>query len=82
MGIHICIRLNYAYFLTNFQEGTFFSILGFESWLVTLSCAGLAPWGGIGLTILSAVCVGPLKLIGAAIQWNFRRIVRNCNGKK
>lgn len=63
-------------------RGTFFSILGLESWLITLSCAGLAPWSGIGITILSALCVGPLKLIGAVIQWNFRRIVRNCDAIK
>ncbi|KAL5273474.1 KDSR family protein [Megaselia abdita] len=59
-------------------NGSFFSILGTESWILSLLCCGMAPWGGIGLNIFQAIVMGPLRLIGCAIQYNFSRIIRQC----
>lgn len=56
--------------------------MGFESWMVTILCSGLAPWGGVGLTLLSALALGPLRIIGAGIQWNFQRIVASNDNKQ
>lgn len=60
------------------QRKKFFSVSGVESWILTILCSGMAPWGGFLLNILIAILIGPLKLVGQLIQWNFRRIVRNC----
>lgn len=60
------------------QNGKFFSIIGIESWLLTIICSGMAPWGGFGLNLLIAITIGPLKIIGQLIQLNFKRIVRKC----
>jgi len=59
-------------------NGRFFSIMGFESWLLTIMCSGMAPWGGFGLNLLIALAIAPIKIVGQIIQWNFRRIVRTC----
>lgn len=72
----------YAYrkLIINFhlQRGTFFSIHGFESWLLTILCSGMAPWGGFGLNVFIAMTIAPIKIIGQIIQYNFKRIVRKC----
>lgn len=63
-------------------NSSFFSILGFESWMITILCSGLSPWGGFWLTTLSALVMGPLKVIGAGIHWNFSRLIKNSHVKK
>jgi len=63
-------------------RGTFFSIIGFESWLLTILCSGMAPWGGFGLNVFIAITIAPIKVIGQIIQYNFKRIVRNCAEEK
>lgn len=40
-------------------------------------CSGMAPCGLLLNCVIAAV-IGPLKLVGHLIQWNFQRIVRNC----
>ncbi|XP_055608376.1 3-ketodihydrosphingosine reductase [Uranotaenia lowii] len=59
-------------------KGSFFSILGLESWILSTLCVGMAPWMGPILCILQFYLLGPLRLIGLLIQWNFQRIIRNC----
>lgn len=61
-----------------FQNGSFFSILGTESWILSLLCCGMAPWGGIGLNIVQALLMGPLRLVGCVLQYNFARLIRQC----
>lgn len=60
------------------QDKKFFSVSGVESWLLTFLCSGMAPWGGFLLNFFIFITIAPLKLVGQFIQWNFRRIVRNC----
>lgn len=45
---------------------------------MTLMCSGMAPWGGFWLNLMLVITIAPLKVIGKIIQWNFKRIVRNC----
>lgn len=45
---------------------------------MTFLCSGMAPWGGFLLNFVIAITLTPLKLIAPLVQWNFRRIVRNC----
>lgn len=59
------------------QSKKFFSVLGVESWILTIMCSGMAPCGLLLNCVIAAV-IGPLKLVGHVIQWNFQRIVRNC----
>lgn len=57
-------------------KGNFFSILGFESWILSLLCCGMSPWKNPLLGLLQFYTMGPLRLIGMLIQWNFARIVK------
>lgn len=59
-------------------RGNFFSILGFESWILSILCVGMAPWKNPLLGLLQFYTLGPLRLIGMLIQWNFARIVKKC----
>lgn len=63
-------------------KGNFFSILGFESWILSLLCCGMSPWKNPLLGLLQFYSMGPLRLIGMLIQWNFGRIVRKCHNAK
>lgn len=63
-------------------RGNFISILGIESWLTTIICAGMAPWGDLVFNAALALLVGPLKLVAFGIQWHFRRIVRDSAAEK
>lgn len=63
-------------------KGNFFSIIGFESWILALLCVGMAPWKNPLLGLLQFYTMGPLRLIGMAIQWNFARIVKKCHNEK
>ncbi|KAJ6639717.1 3-ketodihydrosphingosine reductase [Pseudolycoriella hygida] len=56
----------------------FFSVSGVESWLLTFLCSGMAPWNGFILNLVIVLTIAPLKIVGKLIQWNFKRIVRNC----
>lgn len=57
--------------------GSFFSILGFESWILSTLCVGMSTWSGPFLTILQAMLMGPLRLVGVGLQWNFQRIIKS-----
>ncbi|XP_055906274.1 3-ketodihydrosphingosine reductase [Eupeodes corollae] len=63
-------------------KGSFISIMGFESWLVTLLCGGMFPWGGLFQNIFHALVLGPLRIVGCFLQWHFGRIIRNCAKEK
>lgn len=60
-------------------SGTFFSIVGAESWILSTLCVGMAPWKGVFLNICHAWLLGPLRLIGLLIHWNFVRIIKRCD---
>lgn len=45
---------------------------------MTFLCSGMAPWGGFLLNCFIAITLVPLKLLAPLVQWNFKRIVRNC----
>ncbi|XP_055544610.1 3-ketodihydrosphingosine reductase [Wyeomyia smithii] len=59
-------------------NGSFFSVLGMESWVLSTMCVGMAPWKGPVLCLLQFYLLGPLRLIGLLLQWNFQRIIKNC----
>jgi len=64
--------------LNDALKGNFFSIKGFESWILSLLCCGMSPWQNPFLGLLQFYTMGPLRLIGFIIQWNFGRIVKSC----
>lgn len=59
-------------------KGTFFSIMGVESWILSILCVGMAPWKGPVLCVLQFYLLGPLRMVGLLIQWNFQRIIKKC----
>lgn len=59
-------------------KGKFFSIMGLESWILSIMCVGMAPWKGPILCVLQFYLLGPLRLVGLLIQWNFQRIIKKC----
>lgn len=61
-------------------QGTFFSIVGAESLILSTLCVGMAPWKGVFLNIFHAWLLGPLRFIGLLIRWNFNRIIRRYDG--
>lgn len=63
-------------------KGSFFSIVGFESWILSLLCCGMSPWKNPLLGLLQFYTMGPLRLIGMLLQWNFARIVKKCHNDK
>lgn len=63
-------------------NGSFFSILGFESWIITLLCCGMSPWGGLGLYIFQSILMGPLRLVSFFLQIHFSNIIKKCYTKK
>lgn len=63
-------------------KGNFFSILGFESWILSLLCCGMSPWKNPLLGLLQFYTMGPLRLISFFIQWNFSRIVKKSQKSK
>lgn len=68
--------------LNDALKGNFFSIIGFESWIVSILCCGMSPWKNPLLGLLQFYTMGPLRLIGMGIQWNFMRIVKKCHNAK
>ncbi|ETN58584.1 short-chain dehydrogenase [Anopheles darlingi] len=63
-------------------KGSFFSILGLESWILSILCVGMAPWKGPLLCFAQFYLLGPLRLIGLVLQWNFQRIIKGCAKRK
>jgi 3-dehydrosphinganine reductase len=63
-------------------RGNFFSIVGFESWILSILCVGMSPWKNPLLGLLQFYTMGPLRLIGMLIQWNFARVVKKCHNAK
>lgn len=63
-------------------KGDFFSIMGLESWILSILCVGMSPWKNPLLCMLQFYLMGPLRLLGLVIQWNFSRIVRKCHNSK
>lgn len=63
-------------------KGNFFSIVGFESWILSLLCVGMSPWKNPLLGLLQFYTMGPLRLIGMLVQWNFGRIVKKHHNQK
>ncbi|XP_058058723.1 3-ketodihydrosphingosine reductase [Anopheles bellator] len=59
-------------------KGSFFSISGLESWVLSILCVGMAPWKGPLLCFAQCYLLGPLRLLGLGLQWNFQRIIKNC----
>ncbi|XP_075146107.1 3-ketodihydrosphingosine reductase [Haematobia irritans] len=68
--------------LNDALNGKFISILGFESWLITLLGGALFRWNGIYENILHAIALGPLRIVGYILHLHFERIVRNCAKEK
>lgn len=63
-------------------KGNFFSILGIESWILSILCVGMSPWKNPLLGFFQCYLMGPLRMISFAIQWNFGRIVRKYDKPK
>ena len=63
-------------------RGNFFSIMGLESWMMSLLCCGMSPWKNPLLCLLQFYTNGPLRLIGLIVQWNFGRIVKKHHSAK
>lgn len=57
-------------------KGNFFSILGLESWVLSILCCGMSPWKNPLLGMLQCYTMGPLRMVSFLIQWNFSRIVK------
>ncbi|KAI9576092.1 3-ketodihydrosphingosine reductase [Glossina fuscipes] len=68
--------------LNDALKSNFISILGFESWLVTLLGGGLFRWGGLLQNIFHALLLGPLRVIGCFLHLHFERIIKNCAKEK
>lgn len=62
--------------LTDSLSGNFISITGIESWLITLLCSGMAPWGDLLFNLAQSLTVGPLKLVAFGLQWHYRKMIR------
>ncbi|KAL7033997.1 hypothetical protein ACKWTF_007809 [Chironomus riparius] len=63
-------------------KGNFFSIMGIESWILTILCVGMSPWKNPILGFLQCYLMGVLRMISFGIQWNFGRIVRKYDKPK
>ncbi|XP_067623725.1 3-ketodihydrosphingosine reductase [Eurosta solidaginis] len=63
-------------------NGNFISILGTESWALTLLGGGLFRWGGFFQNILHALLLGPLRIIGCFLHLHFERVIKSCAKEK
>ncbi|XP_036341848.1 3-ketodihydrosphingosine reductase-like [Rhagoletis pomonella] len=63
-------------------RGNFISILGAESWFLTLLGGGLFRWGGFFQNIIHALLLGPLRIVGCFLHLHFERIIKNCAKEK
>lgn len=66
----------------SFQSGNFISVSGFESWMLTIICSGMAPWGGFLFTVLQSMIIGPLRFVVYGVQWQCQRVVKTCAQKR
>lgn len=57
-------------------SGSFFSVKGLESWFLSILCVGMSPWKNPILGLLQFYTMGPFRMLGMLVQWNFGRIVR------
>ncbi|XP_055698806.1 3-ketodihydrosphingosine reductase [Phlebotomus papatasi] len=59
-------------------RGSFFSVYGLESWILSILCVGMAPWSGFYLNLLQILLMSPLRLVSFFIRMNFSSIIRKC----
>ncbi|XP_034659897.1 3-ketodihydrosphingosine reductase [Drosophila subobscura] len=59
-------------------KGNFVSIVGAESWLITMLGGGLLPWDGFFTNLLHALAIGPLRLFAYGLHKYFNSIIRKC----
>lgn len=60
----------------------FFSVHGFESWLLSSISVGASPWYGPFLTLFHVVFAGPLRLVALGIQWHCQYVIKKCRKNK
>lgn len=60
----------------------FFSVLGFESWILASVSVGVATWSGPFLTLFHVLLLGPLRLVALGIQWHCQYVIKKCRSKK
>lgn len=58
------------------------SISGFESWIFTIICSGMSPWGGFLFTLLQSIVIGPLRFIAYGVQWHCQGVIKKCAQKR
>lgn len=63
-------------------NGSFFSIRGFESFLVSHICVGMSTWNGPFVTLFQVLFLGPLRLVALGIQWNFQQMIKRVQKKQ
>lgn len=68
--------------LNDALRGNFISILGVESWFLTLLGGGLFRWGGFFQNLIHALLLGPLRIIGCFLHLHFERVIKNCAKEK
>ncbi|XP_039967226.1 3-ketodihydrosphingosine reductase [Bactrocera neohumeralis] len=64
--------------LNDALRGNFISILGAESWFLTLLGGGLFRWGGFFQNLIHALLLGPLRIVGCFLHLHFERVIKNC----
>lgn len=64
--------------LNDALRGNFISILGAESWFLTLLGGGLFRWGGFFQNLIHAILLGPLRIVGCFLHLHFERVIKNC----
>ncbi|XP_059613289.1 3-ketodihydrosphingosine reductase [Phlebotomus argentipes] len=62
-------------------RGSFFSVYGLESWILSILCVGMAPWTGFYLNMLQLVLMSPLRLVSFFIRMNFNSIIKSNSTK-
>ncbi|VVC26825.1 Hypothetical protein CINCED_3A011929 [Cinara cedri] len=59
-------------------DGHFFSTVGLEGYLMTVSCAGMAPYTTYLELICQVFCTGILRLVSVYYLSMFDKIIKNC----
>ncbi|EDV92826.1 3-ketodihydrosphingosine reductase [Drosophila grimshawi] len=59
-------------------KGNFISIVGAQSWLITMLGGALMPWDGFFTNLLHATIIGPVRLLGYGLHKHFNGIIRKC----
>lgn len=57
------------------------SVSGLESWIFTVICSGMSPWGGFLFYALQSLIVGPLRFVAYGLQWHCQGVVKKCAQK-